>query len=163
MGEGIEPGELHLDMILVHGKAQVEELELAVISIQQIPSRRAVLSGPSHVLPKSVERGTFFRVPLGVITIAGANVRLQRSDPIDFTRLLQRRRDHGGLCRGHVCDSEARSMFAMPTLTTVSDAEPSKFRQVDAGEEPVRVGDGDAWGLGCGVLRASPQLRSQGA
>lgn len=41
-------------MLLVDGEAQVEQFKLAVVSVEQIPSRSAVFPGTSHVLPEAV-------------------------------------------------------------------------------------------------------------
>jgi hypothetical protein len=99
VGEGVEPGEADLDVVLVDGEAQVQQLELAVVSVQQITPRGAVLAGAPHVLPQPVQRRAFLRVALGVVAIGRADVALQRGDPVNLARLLHRHRDHGHLCR----------------------------------------------------------------
>lgn len=48
------PRERDLDVLLVDGKAQVEQFKLAIVSIEQIPPGRAVLPGTPHVLPEAV-------------------------------------------------------------------------------------------------------------
>lgn len=76
-------------MILIHGKPQIKQLELSVVSVQEIPARRTIGACPSHVLPQSVESVTFFRVFVGIIAIGHANVALERLDPVDLTGLLE--------------------------------------------------------------------------
>ena len=38
-------------MIFIDRKAQIEELELSVISIEKIPPGRTILTSPPHILP----------------------------------------------------------------------------------------------------------------
>lgn len=94
------PGERYLDVVLIHRKPQVEQFQLSIISVQQVPSRSAVLPGAPHVLPQPIQCRTFLLVALGVVPICSPNVSLQRGYPVDFVGLLQRHRDHGHL-RGH--------------------------------------------------------------
>ena len=48
---GDSPGEGDLDVIFVHGKPQIQQLQLPIVSIQQIATRRAVRARASHILP----------------------------------------------------------------------------------------------------------------
>lgn len=87
-------------MLLVDGKAQVEQLKLAIVAVEHIPTRSAFLAGTAHVLAKSVEGLALFGIALRVVTVGVADVALERRDPIDFVGGLDRHRNHGGL--GHV-------------------------------------------------------------
>lgn len=48
------PCEGDLDVLLVYRKAQVEQLQLAIVSVKKVPSSSAVLACTSHVLPEAV-------------------------------------------------------------------------------------------------------------
>lgn len=48
------PCEGDLDVLLIDRKAQVEQLQLSIISVEQVPSGSAVLACTSHVLPETV-------------------------------------------------------------------------------------------------------------
>ena len=87
-------------MVLVDGEAQVQQFQLAIVSIQQISPRSTVLASASHVLPQPIQRGTLLSISFRVIAIGSAYVALERIDPIDLVGLLQRDRDHGHE-RGH--------------------------------------------------------------
>lgn len=84
-------------MLLINGEAQVEELKLAIVSVEHIPSRSTVLAGPPHVLPQAVERRTFLGITLRVVAIGIADVSLEWRDPVDLVGGLERHGDHGGL------------------------------------------------------------------
>lgn len=48
------PGERYLDMVLIHRESKIQELELAIISVEKVPPSGAVLPSASHVLSKTV-------------------------------------------------------------------------------------------------------------
>jgi hypothetical protein len=81
-------------VVLVHRKPEVQQLQLSVVPVEQISSGRAVLARTPHVLPQPVQRRTLLRVPFGIIAVGLADMRLERSDPIDLVGLLQRAGDH---------------------------------------------------------------------
>lgn len=83
-------------MVLVDGKPQVQQLQLAVVSIEQVSPRSTVLAGPSHVLTQTVQGGAFFGIAFWVITVGCADVGLEGVDPVDFVGLLERDGYHGG-------------------------------------------------------------------
>lgn len=89
------PGKLDLDVVLVDRKPQVQKLQLAVVSVQQIPPRSTILPRAPHILPQPVQRRALLGIALRVVAIRGANVALERLYPVDLVRLLQRDRDHG--------------------------------------------------------------------
>ena len=63
-------------MLLVYREAQVEKLQLPIVTIQKIPPRGAVLAGSPHILPQPVERGAFLSISFGVIAVRVLDVRL---------------------------------------------------------------------------------------
>lgn len=63
-------------MILIHGKPQVQQLKLAIISVEKISSCRTVLAGAAHVLSQTIESGTFFCITFWVISVCGSDVSL---------------------------------------------------------------------------------------
>ncbi len=81
-------------MLLVDGKAQVQQFKLPIVAIEKISAGRAVLASTPHVLAQAVERGTLLGVPLGVIAVCVLDVVLQRRDPVDLVCGLQRHRQH---------------------------------------------------------------------
>lgn len=87
-------------MVLIHGKPQVQKLQLAIIAIQQVAPRRAVLASPSHILSQSVEGGAFLVISLGILAIALFDVVLEGLDPVDFVCLLEGAGEHGRLNHG---------------------------------------------------------------
>lgn len=93
-------------MLLVNGKAQVEQLELAIVSVEEVPSSGAVLAGTSHVLPEAVQSGAFLGVSLRVVAICILYVVFEGMHPVDLVGGLERHRDHGHL--GHVCGLRGR-------------------------------------------------------
>lgn len=94
------PCKRYLDVLLIDGKAQVEELELAVVSVQQVPASGAVLAGAPHVLPEAVQSGALLCISLRVVAIRILYVVLQRMHPVDLVGGLKRHRYHGHL--GHL-------------------------------------------------------------
>ena len=88
------PSEGYLDMILIHGKPQIQQLQLTIVSIQQISSGRAIFPCTSHILPYPVECITLFRVLFWIIAVSLSDVGLQWLDPVDVLCLLQRTGDH---------------------------------------------------------------------
>ena len=93
------PGKRDLDVILIDGKPQVQQLQLTVVSIQQIPAGGAVLAGTPHVLTESVQGGTFLGIPLRIVAVGLTDVGLEGMDPVDLVGLLQRAADHRRLHR----------------------------------------------------------------
>lgn len=81
-------------MILINREPEIQQLQLAIVAIQQIATGSAILTGASHVLPEAVEGGTFLAVILRVLAIGLPDVILEGLDPIDFVGLLQRAREH---------------------------------------------------------------------
>lgn len=97
--EASAPGEGDLDVLLVDGEAQVEQLKLAVVSVEEIPSSSAVLSCASHVLAEAIQRGALLGISLRVVAVGVLYVVFQGVYPIDLVGSLERHRDHGDL--GH--------------------------------------------------------------
>lgn len=89
------PSEGDLDVVLVDGEPEVEELQLAIVAIQQVPPRGAVLARAPHVLTQAVQGGTLVGVALRVVAVRLADVGLERLYPVDLVGLLQGHRDHG--------------------------------------------------------------------
>ena len=83
-----------LDVILVNRESEVQQLQLSVVTIQQVTTGSAILPSASHVLPKAVEGRAFLTVALGILAICLPDVLLEGLDPIDFVCLLQRAREH---------------------------------------------------------------------
>lgn len=81
-------------MILINWEPEIQQLQLAIVAVQQIATGSAILTGASHVLPEAVEGGTFLTVILRVLAIGLPDVILEGLDPIDFVGLLQRAREH---------------------------------------------------------------------
>ena len=77
-------------MLLVDREAQVQQLELAVVPVQEIPACGAVLPSSAHVLPQAVEGGALFGISLGVVAVRVLDVRLQWRDPVDLVGGLER-------------------------------------------------------------------------
>lgn len=94
------PCKGYFDMLLVYREAQVEQLELAIVSVEKVPSSRAVLAGTPHVLPQAVQSGALFRISLWVVAISVLYVVFQRVYPVDLVGCLERHRYHGHL--GHL-------------------------------------------------------------
>ena len=88
------PGKRDRDVALVDGKAQIQQLQLTVITIEQISSSSAVLAGSSHVLAQAVEGGAFVGISLGLVAVRGADVLLERCYPINLVGRLERTRQH---------------------------------------------------------------------
>lgn len=87
-------------MILIHREAQVKQLQLSIVAIEQVTTSGTVAASSSHILPQPIESGTFFRVALWIITVGGPDMRLERLYPINLVRLLERRRYHRALHAG---------------------------------------------------------------
>ena len=49
------PSEGYLDVVLVNGKAQVQQLQLAIVSVEEVATRGTVGTSASHVLAQPVE------------------------------------------------------------------------------------------------------------
>lgn len=75
-------------MIFVNWKSKVQQLQLSIVPVQKISTSRAILTGPSHVLPQSIKGSAFLSIPLWIIAIRLPNVVLQRKNPIDLVSLL---------------------------------------------------------------------------
>ena len=84
-------------MLLINREAQVQQLELAIVSVEQVSPGRAVLAGTPHVLPEAVERSALLCISLGIVAICILYVVFQGMDPVDFVGSLQRHRYHGHL------------------------------------------------------------------
>jgi hypothetical protein len=84
-------------VVFIHWESKVQQFQLTIISIQEVPPSGTILARSSHILPQPVERITLLRIPLRIIAICLPDIALQRRDPVDFVCLLQRARDHGGL------------------------------------------------------------------
>lgn len=84
------PCERDLDMVLINGKPEIQQFQLAIISIQQVASSSAILACASHILAQPVEGCALFAISLGIITVDRPDVVLERANPIDLVRLLQR-------------------------------------------------------------------------
>lgn len=95
------PCEGDLDVVVIDGEPEVQQLQLTVVSIQQITTDSAVFAYAPHVLAKPVESRAFLTVLFGVLTMALSNVILEGLDPINLVGLLQRTREHRRLshCR----------------------------------------------------------------
>lgn len=77
-------------MVLIDGEPEVQKLQLAIVSVQQIAPGGTILPCTSHVLAKPVESRAFLAVPFGILAIGLSDVILEGLDPIDFVGLLQR-------------------------------------------------------------------------
>lgn len=86
-------------MLLVNGEAQVEQLELTIVSVEKVPSGRTVLACTSHILAEAVEGGAFFGVPLRVVAVGVLDVVFQGMYPVNLVGGLEWHGDHGNL--GH--------------------------------------------------------------
>lgn len=84
-------------MLLIDRKAQIEQLQLAIVSVKKVPSGCAVLACTSHVLPEAVQGGAFLCVSLWIIAIGIANVVFEGMYPVDLVGGLERHGDHGNL------------------------------------------------------------------
>lgn len=84
------PGKGDLDVILIDGKAQVQQLELAIVSVEQVSSSSRVLAGASHVLAQTVEGGAFVGIAFRVVAVRGADVLLEWSYPVYLVGHLER-------------------------------------------------------------------------
>jgi hypothetical protein len=100
------PGKLDLDVVLVDGKAQIQQLQLAVVSVQQVPARSAVLARAAHVLAQAVEGRALVGIALRIVAVRGADVALERLDPVDLVGLLQRHAEEGDAVSN--CDGRPR-------------------------------------------------------
>lgn len=83
--------------MLVDGEPQVEELELAVVPVEHVATRRAVLAGAAHVLSQAVQGGALLGIALRIVSIGISDVFLEWRDPVDLVCALERHRDHGRL------------------------------------------------------------------
>jgi hypothetical protein len=70
------PCKRDLNMILIHGKPEIQQLQLAIVSVQEISSCRTVIASAPHILSQTIESGTFFCVSFRVISIGGPDVGL---------------------------------------------------------------------------------------
>ena len=84
-------------MLLVHGESQVQQLQLAVVPVEEIPAGGTVLARTSHVLAQSAEGRAFLGVPLRVIAVRVLDIVLEGPDPVDLVGGLERHRYHGHL------------------------------------------------------------------
>ncbi len=92
-------------MLLVDREPQVQQLELAIVPVQEISPCGAVLPSPPHVLPEAVEGGALFSIPLRVVAVRVLDVGLERGDPVNLVGGLERHREHGRLrhVEGRLC------------------------------------------------------------
>jgi hypothetical protein len=84
-------------MILIDGESEIQELQLAVVPVQQIPARRAIFSRAPHVLAQAIQHGAFIGIAFGVIAVAVADVVLERGYPVNLVCLLEGAGQHGSL------------------------------------------------------------------
>lgn len=91
-------------MLLVDRKAQVEQLQLAIVPVQQIPPGGAVFASAPHVLPQPIEGSAFLGVPFGIVSICVADIPLKRRDPVNLVCSLERHGQHGRLRHGGRAD-----------------------------------------------------------
>lgn len=87
-------------MLLIDGEAQVEQLELAIVSVEEVPASGAVLAGTPHVLPEAIQSGALLRISLRVVAICVLYVVFEGMYPVNLVGGLERHRDHGHL--GHL-------------------------------------------------------------
>jgi hypothetical protein len=120
-------------VVLVDGEAQVQQLQLAVVSVQQVSPRSAVLARAPHVLAQPVQRRALLGVALRVVAVRGADVALERLDPVDLVGLLQRHGDHG---------DEGRHGAVSAARPAQSDSRERVGRAVGAIEDAVSNCDG---------------------
>jgi predicted lipid carrier protein YhbT len=76
-------------MVLVHRESQVQQFQLSVISVKQIPSSSTILACPAHVLPQPVQRCALLCILLWIISICLSDILLQRLDPVYLVGLLE--------------------------------------------------------------------------
>lgn len=82
------PRKRNSDVVLIDGESEVKELQLAVVSIQQVATGSTVLPCTSHVLAQPVESDAFLVVSFGIFTIGLPDVILKGLDPVDLVGLL---------------------------------------------------------------------------
>ena len=75
-------------MIFVNWKSKVQQLQLPIVPVQKISTSCAILTGPSHILPQSIECSAFLIIPLWIIAIRLPNVVLEGKNPIVLVSLL---------------------------------------------------------------------------
>jgi len=78
------PGERYLDVVLIHRESEVQELKLAVISVEKVPPSGAVLPSASHILSKSVQGRALLRVPFRIIAICLSDIGFEGLYPVYF-------------------------------------------------------------------------------
>lgn len=61
-------------MIFVDWKSKVQQLQLPIVPVQKISTSSAILTGPSHILPQSIEGSTLLSISLWIIAIRLPNV-----------------------------------------------------------------------------------------
>ena len=81
-------------MVLIDREAEIQELQLSVVSIQEVASSGTILPCTSHILSQAIQCCTFLTVALRVLAIGLPNVILEGLDPINLIGLLQRTREH---------------------------------------------------------------------
>lgn len=91
------PGEGDLDVLLINREAQVEQFQLAIVSVEKVPSGSAVLACTSHVLPEAVQGGALLGIPFWIVAIGVPDVVLERVYPVDLVGGLEWHGDHGNL------------------------------------------------------------------
>ena len=84
-------------MLLVHGEPQVQQLQLAVVAVEEISAGGTVLARSPHVLPQTAEGCALLGISLRVVAVRVLDVVLERPDPVDLVGGLERHRDHGHL------------------------------------------------------------------
>lgn len=121
-------------MLFVDGESQVEQLELSVVTIEEIPAGSAVLSGPAHVLAEAVEGRALFGISLWVVAISIADVGFEGGDPVNLVCGLERHRYHRCLRHGGGRRT-TRSKFVgqLEKRDAVGDDELGESNQVKSG------------------------------
>lgn len=84
-------------MLLVNREAQVEQLQLAVVSVEEVPSGSAVLACTSHVLPEAIQGGALLSIALWIVAVGIPDVVFEGMYPVDLVGGLERHGDHGNL------------------------------------------------------------------
>lgn len=125
-------------MVVVDREPEVQQLQLTVVSIQQITTDSAVFPYTPHILTKPVESRAFLTVLFGVFAMTLSNVILERLDPINLVGLLQRTREHRRLSH---CRVVARSDM-LPSNNTKNCGREKKSAGQGWSEAPVSEGIG---------------------
>lgn len=84
-------------MLLVNREPQVEQLQLAIVTIEHVPPCGTLLPSTTYILPQTVESNTLLGIALRIIAIGILNIALERRHPVNLVGGLERHRDHGRL------------------------------------------------------------------